>query len=221
MRYHVFSSFFMLSSVLSQSSNADLSSLLAQWSQYAPKVTQTFDMPTQVPTRLGNVDPPPTSLMLAIFTGVPQDVLVDLMNSDGRKSIKAEFDAGATPSWYIALPFPVKSYIESINKALATGGNDYTGTEKAPEIPNCKSSPEFVSCRDSVSSWLRTLTASTDTASPGADPTSDGAPDEGNEGDVQATSSSKALAAPRQTWGAMEMFGLSGAVGILGLAAGL
>lgn len=95
-------------------------------------------MPTAIPTRLGNVDAIPTSLMLAVFTGVPQDVLMDLMNPEARASIKSEFAAGNTPSWYQALPTPVRSYIESINKAIATGGTEYTGTEKAPEIPDCR-----------------------------------------------------------------------------------
>lgn len=76
--------------------------------------------------------------MLALFTGVPQTALIELMNSAGRSSIRSEFAAGNTPSWYLALPSPVKSYIESINKAIATGGTEYTGTDKAPEIPNCK-----------------------------------------------------------------------------------
>lgn len=43
--------------------------------------------------------------------------------------------AGATPSWYQALLSPVKSYIISIQAAIATGGNAYTGTYSAPVIP--------------------------------------------------------------------------------------
>lgn len=40
-------------------------------------------------------------------------------------------------------------------------------------------------------------------------------------GNAQATTSSKGAAAPVQTWGVMEVLGLSGAVGILGVAVGL
>lgn len=52
------------------------------------------------------------------MTGVPAFVLVQLINLSGRSSIAAEFMAGATPSWYQALPSPVKS-----------------GTYSAPAIP--------------------------------------------------------------------------------------
>lgn len=84
---------------------------------------------------VGDVDPPPSSLVAAIMTGVPAFVLVQLINPSGRSSIAAEFMAGATPSWYQALPSPVKSYIISIQAAIATGGNAYTGTYSAPAIP--------------------------------------------------------------------------------------
>lgn len=82
--------------------------------------------------------------MLAIFTGVPQKVLIDLMNPAGRSSIASEFAAGNTPSWYNDLPTPVKSYIESIHEAIKTGGNDYTGTEAPPQIPNFTATPGYV-----------------------------------------------------------------------------
>lgn len=80
--------------------------------------------------------------MLAIFTGVPQDVLIDLINPVARESMKSQFAAGNTPSWYEALPTPVKEYIQSINKAIKTGGNDYTGTEGPVVIPNYTADPK-------------------------------------------------------------------------------
>ncbi|OCL13907.1 hypothetical protein AOQ84DRAFT_411041 [Glonium stellatum] len=114
---------------------ASLSALMASWSKELPTVTKSISLPNVVPTRLGNVDPPPSSLMAAIMTGVPASVLVQLISPSGRSSIAAEFKAGATPSWYQALPSPVKSYIISIQAAIATGGNAYTGTELALAIP--------------------------------------------------------------------------------------
>lgn len=68
------------------------------------------------------------------MTGVPAFVLVQLINPSGRSSIAAEFMAGAAPSWYQALPSPVKSYIISIQAAIATGGNAYTGIYSAPVV---------------------------------------------------------------------------------------
>ncbi|OCK79490.1 hypothetical protein K432DRAFT_393859 [Lepidopterella palustris CBS 459.81] len=100
-----------------------------------PTVTKSISLPNVVPTRLGNVDPPPSSLMAAIMTGVPASVLVQLINPAGRSSIASEFKAGETPAWYSALPEPVKSYIVSIQAAIATGGNAYTGIDTAPIIP--------------------------------------------------------------------------------------
>jgi hypothetical protein len=73
--------------------------------------------------------------MMAIVTGVPAQVLVQLVSPQGRSSIASEFSAGHTPAWYSALPEPVKSYIVSIKGAIATGGNEYTGTESAIKIP--------------------------------------------------------------------------------------
>ncbi|PSN63658.1 hypothetical protein BS50DRAFT_647297 [Corynespora cassiicola Philippines] len=191
MRLFKLAIFSFFTNVLAQS--ADLSSLLAQWSEIAPTITNPISLPNVVPTRLGNVDPPPTSLMLAIFTGVPQDVLVDLINPIGRASIASEFGAGNTPEWYQALPTPLKSYLESIHAAIKTGGNDYTGTEAPPEIPNF-------------------------TATVG--PLASGIPDGDGEGNVEPASST-AGAQPMATWGAMEVMGVTGVVGILGLAVGL
>jgi hypothetical protein len=95
---------------------------LAQWSTFAPKVTGSFDIPTAIPTRLDNADPPLTSFMLAFFIVVSKLVLADLVGAEGCASIRF----GQTPMWHQKLPSPVMSYIKSINKATKTGGNDRT-----------------------------------------------------------------------------------------------
>ncbi|KAF2756473.1 hypothetical protein EJ05DRAFT_501978 [Pseudovirgaria hyperparasitica] len=126
------------SPILAQSSEEELKSLLAAWSKIAPTITAPVTFVTEIPTRLMNVvqankhsDPPPTSLMLAIFTGVPQTVLAQLVDPSARASIASEFAAGNTPDWYNELPSGVKSYVQSINEAIKTGGNDYT-----PPVPD-------------------------------------------------------------------------------------
>ena len=108
----------------------------AQLSAVAPTVTQTISLPKVVPTRLGNVDPPPTSTMLAIFTGVPQDVFVNLMKPAGRSSIASEFATRQTPDWYANLPTPVKSYIECIHSCCYQDRRDrvYRNGENAGHV---------------------------------------------------------------------------------------
>jgi len=70
----------------------------------------------------GNLLQPPSSLVYEIITAVPASVIVDLSQPSLRSSIASEFKAGNTPSWFLALPSDVKSYIESLQTQIAGGG---------------------------------------------------------------------------------------------------
>ncbi|OAL50087.1 hypothetical protein IQ07DRAFT_644333 [Pyrenochaeta sp. DS3sAY3a] len=191
MKFLTFASLLVVGGVAQESFN--LQSAMSLFNEIAPQVTKSVDLVNHVPTRLGNVDAAPKSLWGAIFTGIPQSVIVELLNPQYVASYKSNLAAGNTPSWYAALPTDLQAYLVSINRAIATGGNAYTGTEVAPTIPGY--------------------------VTPGSGRATSAPPNPGN-GNAAATSS-KGGAAPAPTWGAMEVVGLSGAVGILGLALGL
>jgi hypothetical protein len=54
--------------------------------------------------------------------------MVDLMQPSLRSSIASDFKAGNTPSWYLALPTAVQSYIQALNKQVVESSYDLSAT---------------------------------------------------------------------------------------------
>ena len=42
----------------------------------------------------------PSSMIIPMITAVPASVIIQLMNTKSRSSVRAQFDAGNTPAWY-------------------------------------------------------------------------------------------------------------------------
>lgn len=64
---------------------------------------------------------PPPSIVEDIITGVPPTAIAELLVPANRSSIRSEFAAEHTPSWYQTLPDGVKDYVSSINAQVVGG----------------------------------------------------------------------------------------------------
>ncbi|KAK2756526.1 hypothetical protein FQN54_005419 [Arachnomyces sp. PD_36] len=81
-----------------------------------PPVPTNYKPPTNLadPSILNKMPTPPQSLVGAILTAVPGDVVADLMNPLARDSLASAFQAGDMPDWYNSLPTGVKSYFSEV-----------------------------------------------------------------------------------------------------------
>ncbi|RMJ25329.1 hypothetical protein PHISP_03816 [Aspergillus sp. HF37] len=98
----------------------------ANWSSFRNSVkTMSFTNPgITIPTQagnLGNLPPPPRSLINEVISAVPPSVLVDLVVPSRRASLASEFSAGNTPGWYKTLPTDVKSYVKEVKSEIKNG----------------------------------------------------------------------------------------------------
>lgn len=103
-------------------------------------------MPSINPTavHMGNISPPPPSLVNQIITAVPPSALLEIINPTKRRTLAEQIRAGSTPAWYSSLPPDVRGYMGVIRSqvqqgaltqpattASSTGGSEGSGSRDA------------------------------------------------------------------------------------------
>ena len=90
-----------------------------------PPIPTDFTAPTGNPTILNKMPTLPTSLVGAILTAVPGDVIANLMNPLSREEMASSFQAGDLPDWYNDLPTGVKGYFSEFAAQMTDEGVTY------------------------------------------------------------------------------------------------
>lgn len=101
----------------------------------------TLTMPTGS-ANLDNISPPPRSLIPEIIKNVPPSALAQLVVPAQRSALASEIDAGTTPSWYLALPTDVKSYMAEVKKEMSDGALTATTGKYAPAKATAESTKD-------------------------------------------------------------------------------
>ncbi|RAQ74874.1 hypothetical protein COH20_001547 [Aspergillus flavus] len=101
----------------------------------------TLTMPTGS-ANLDNISPPPRSLIPEIIKNVPPSALAQLVVPAQRSALASEIDAGNTPSWYLALPSDVKSYMSEVKKEMSDGALTATTGKYAPAKATAESTKD-------------------------------------------------------------------------------
>ncbi|EAW09899.1 uncharacterized protein ACLA_041150 [Aspergillus clavatus NRRL 1] len=106
-----------------QSDSQAASSDAVNWSSFGNALqsfTFNFTMPTKT-ANLGNISPPPRSLIPEIITALPPSVLMELIVPAQRSALASQFKAGSTPAWYSTLPSNVQSYLSVVKSQISDG----------------------------------------------------------------------------------------------------
>ncbi|OGM41926.1 hypothetical protein ABOM_009828 [Aspergillus bombycis] len=83
------------------------------------------------------------SITLTMPTGTcPPSALAQLVVPAQRSALASEIDAGHTPSWYLALPSDVKSYMAEVKKEMADGALTATTGKYAPAKATAESTKD-------------------------------------------------------------------------------
>lgn len=80
------------------------------------------------PSILNQMPTPPPSLVGAILTAVPGDVVADMMNPQSRDSLASALQAGDMPEWYKSLPTGVKSYFSEVAAQMTVSSVNFQPT---------------------------------------------------------------------------------------------
>lgn len=80
-------------------------------------------MPTLNPDgqHMGNISPPPPSLVNQIITAVPPSALLEIINPTKRRTLAEQIRAGSTPGWYSSLPPDVRGYMGVVRSQVQDG----------------------------------------------------------------------------------------------------
>lgn len=70
---------------------------------------------------MGNISPPPPSLINQIITAVPPSALLEIINPTKRRTLAEQIRAGSTPAWYSSLPPNVRGYMGVIRSQVQQG----------------------------------------------------------------------------------------------------
>jgi hypothetical protein len=95
-----------------------------------PPVPTDFKAPTNLgnPSILNKMPTPPASIVGAILTAVPGNVVADLMNPLSRDSLASAFQAGDVPDWYGSLPTGVQNYFSEVAAQMGASGVTFQPT---------------------------------------------------------------------------------------------
>ncbi|KAI9934381.1 hypothetical protein AWENTII_008796 [Aspergillus wentii] len=126
----------------------------------ALSISRNFSTPTKT-ANLGNISPPPRSLIPEIISALPASVFVQLVNPSQRSALASEFQAGTTPSWYNSLPTDVKNYMAVVRSQVSAGALTAT-TGLAYQTDTTSSDPSTTTAESA------TETAATTSSSQGA-----------------------------------------------------
>ncbi|KAL8719895.1 MAG: hypothetical protein Q9225_003154 [Loekoesia sp. 1 TL-2023] len=160
----------------------------------------------------------PTSSVLSVLeTAAPPSFISNIVHDPSyAMSFEEAFAKGSSPSWFLALPTDVKSYLHTYSNygGVATAVGELSSVAGGTTIGSAGSGS------GSGSGGMATMTGSGTSQSSGASTTSGSDMTAGGTGaNAQATSPSSTAStggAPRAT-GPLAL-GLAGAVGVLGLA---
>lgn len=83
----------------------------------------SLPMPTLNPDgqHMGNISPPPPSLVNQVITAVPPSALLEIINPTKRRTLAEQIRAGSTPGWYSSLPPDVRDYMGVVRSQVQDG----------------------------------------------------------------------------------------------------
>ncbi|GMF69620.1 unnamed protein product [Aspergillus oryzae] len=81
-------------------------------------------------------------MRIGIIKNVPPSALAQLVVPAQRSALASEIDAGNTPSWYLALPSDVKSYMSEVKKEMSDGALTATTGKYAPAKATAESTKD-------------------------------------------------------------------------------